>query len=1223
MKGELFYLYFLLRWLILTVLTLSIGILFIIEEPSIVLNLIANPLKKEGISYKSIEGGILSGFTLKGFNYKNKIEANEVKLKIDWEKLKNRVLYIDNLVLNNIYIEKNYLASIINNKSNKNSESEDNNNSLPFDKIIINNSNITLKNIIYSDYNIKHASIEIKNFTTNMIKEYKGDIKLTLDSNITKANLNASVDNNFVKLSGNIKLNKKFIAPYLIDSNITLLNNPEFIINASGNIKKVKYHIINNYLAIKKGQYSINSKKLILKGNYIDKRYIDFKIDTLLDGNIGNLKLNAISSFDLNDLNKTLKYNATVDSSLNKKFLSYLIDKDIIFERNPNLKLKAIGSMRDVKYDLAINSLKVKYNIYKINSKKLIAKGVYNIDKNYLDNKLNTIIDSNLAYLKLNGNTALNLNDINRTLNFKIYANLLPNKKFLESKLNEENISIENISTINLNLDGNLKKTIFSINSKNLKVKKDNIKLNILSSIVKGDSNILKGDTNLNLITSFNSTIANGNIESKTKLNFYDLNHTLNYNAKMQLDAKTKYLNNLLKDENITIINSPKMNIKLNGGIEKITFKTHANMSFLKNKKRSNMNLKTTPITVNIKRHHIDGSLTLINKSKNMGFSLNSKFNGDYTKPKELKTSTRVSIKNFNDFGINLNPLTPLNLKILNSKNGAYLKLNSKRVNINMKTKDYDYITFNIKTRNLYLYKIIKLPVELYHKFIKLNLKGDAVISKKYFNINGYIYSNKKFEAKIDAKNNKYGLNAKIETKYLKIITKGNIDKKDINIDIKTDSIANLQKEINKIYPFTIAKVDGAIDTKIKIKDRDAWLNIFSSKIELNGFNIEDIDIDAKYNKDLITINRFNLKTTGFKDKKLNKKIHLNRKGKIYIGEKRDILIDMLPNILVVAKGNKENFNGRLVIRKLPLGHPDYGSMFLNSNINYNQIGDKKRITGNIDIKKMKLFYEAKFLDVDYDPDVVIVTKKSKKLKERLDSDSFLKNTYINIKVKAKQANYKTPDIDLTFDVKLDVNKGFGKPIALIGRVEDINGWFDQVPKRFNIKNSTIVFDGGEDINPLLDINVEYELPQVLIQISIGGYAKRPKIEFTSEPPMPKKDIMSYLLLGVSTANLTNGQGSLGREAELFILNQAARDFAYDFDLDRLFIKDDGTGDGYIVEVGKKVTKRDMVILESSPTGNSYILEHDFSKNIKLRVGQHQKEHPSQSIDLFFRKKFK
>jgi autotransporter translocation and assembly factor TamB len=122
---------------------------------------------------------------------------------------------------------------------------------------------------------------------------------------------------------------------------------------------------------------------------------------------------------------------------------------------------------------------------------------------------------------------------------------------------------------------------------------------------------------------------------------------------------------------------------------------------------------------------------------------------------------------------------------------------------------------------------------------------------------------------------------------------------------------------------------------------------------------------------------------------------------------------------------------------------------------------------------------------------------------------------------------------------------------------------------------------------------------------------------------MPKKDFMSYLLLGVSATQIGEGEASIGREAELFILNQAARDLAYEFDLDRVFIKDDGTGEGFAIETGKKISKKNMFIIESSKEGNSFILEHDVSKNIKLRVGQHQKEIPSQSIDIYFRKRFK
>ncbi len=65
---------------------------------------------------------------------------------------------------------------------------------------------------------------------------------------------------------------------------------------------------------------------------------------------------------------------------------------------------------------------------------------------------------------------------------------------------------------------------------------------------------------------------------------------------------------------------------------------------------------------------------------------------------------------------------------------------------------------------------------------------------------------------------------------------------------------------------------------------------------------------------------------------------------------------------------------------------------------------------------------------------------------------------------------------------------------------------------------------------------------EVLIEIYVGGYANRPKINFSSEPPMPKKDIMSYLLFGTSTKRLTDKQDSISREAELFILI-TSRDF--------------------------------------------------------------------------------
>jgi len=234
-----------------------------------------------------------------------------------------------------------------------------------------------------------------------------------------------------------------------------------------------------------------------------------------------------------------------------------------------------------------------------------------------------------------------------------------------------------------------------------------------------------------------------------------------------------------------------------------------------------------------------------------------------------------------------------------------------------------------------------------------------------------------------------------------------------------------------------------------------------------------------------------------------------------------------------------------------------------------------------------------------------------------------VENTYVDVAIVAREAQYKTKDIDLTFRIDLKAKKEFGKNLGMLGRIKEINGVVEQAPKIFTVSDSSVVFRGLKEINPLLDITVQHELPDVLITINIHGDANRPKLDFSSEPQMPKKDILSYLLFGVSTASLSDSDTDLGREAELFIMNQAARDLAYELDLDRVYIKDDGTGEGYAVQVGKKIGKKSMFVVESSKEGNSFILEYKVNKHIKIEVGQHQKTVPSQSIDIFFRKKFR
>jgi len=105
--------YSIIRWLIIISIFLSLLLVFVIEKPSFALRVLSQPLKEQGITYQSMRGSIFSGFKLVGVNYQNKIKAKEVSLKVDWDRLKNRVLYIDHIKLDEVEIDRDYLKSLI------------------------------------------------------------------------------------------------------------------------------------------------------------------------------------------------------------------------------------------------------------------------------------------------------------------------------------------------------------------------------------------------------------------------------------------------------------------------------------------------------------------------------------------------------------------------------------------------------------------------------------------------------------------------------------------------------------------------------------------------------------------------------------------------------------------------------------------------------------------------------------------------------------------------------------------------------------------------------------------------------------------------------------------------------------------------------------------------------------------------------------------------------
>jgi len=111
---------------------------------------------------------------------------------------------------------------------------------------------------------------------------------------------------------------------------------------------------------------------------------------------------------------------------------------------------------------------------------------------------------------------------------------------------------------------------------------------------------------------------------------------------------------------------------------------------------------------------------------------------------------------------------------------------------------------------------------------------------------------------------------------------------------------------------------------------------------------------------------------------------------------------------------------------------------------------------------------------------------------------------------------------ELTGDVR--VIKSGSEPIRLIGEVETVRGWLHVMDKQFKVATAKITFTGGVPIDPGLDITADYQAHEYLVHVIIGGTASKPTLTFKSDPDLEQADILSVLLFGKPTSQLSGSE---------------------------------------------------------------------------------------------------
>ena len=67
------------------------------------------------------------------------------------------------------------------------------------------------------------------------------------------------------------------------------------------------------------------------------------------------------------------------------------------------------------------------------------------------------------------------------------------------------------------------------------------------------------------------------------------------------------------------------------------------------------------------------------------------------------------------------------------------------------------------------------------------------------------------------------------------------------------------------------------------------------------------------------------------------------------------------------------------------------------------------------------------------------------------------------------------------------------------GKLEVVRGDVIVLERRYRLRRAAVTFDGGLD--PLLDLQLERELPELTLFANVSGRASEPELELASEPP--------------------------------------------------------------------------------------------------------------------------
>lgn len=213
----------------------------------------------------------------------------------------------------------------------------------------------------------------------------------------------------------------------------------------------------------------------------------------------------------------------------------------------------------------------------------------------------------------------------------------------------------------------------------------------------------------------------------------------------------------------------------------------------------------------------------------------------------------------------------------------------------------------------------------------------------------------------------------------------------------------------------------------------------------------------------------------------------------------------------------------------------------------------------------------------------------------------------LDITISAPQQVYvrgRGLDVEVGGEIAVD---GTADSPRLEGGLALRRGGLDLLGNNFSFERGEVSFTGGRDIDPELDFLAVTDTEELTIQVGVSGRASSPTFELSSSPEVPEDEILSRLLFGRSSSQLSAIQAIQLAESAATLTGMGASEGLLgrvrdSIGVDRLQITGGENGEEISVEAGRYVGEGIYVGVEQGlEQGSSEVtVEVEITDNITV-----------------------